>query len=63
MKTVDKPTLIDSLVYQQANIVKVDAKHHHSVFLTNSGKVYMAGNGEKGQLGMAPPNVQNVNNQ
>lgn len=63
IKSVDKPTLIDSLVYQQADIVKVDAKHNHSVFLTNAGKVYMVGNGEKGQLGMAPPHVQNLNYQ
>lgn len=63
VKSAEKPTLIDTLVYQQADVVKVDAKYNHSVFLTNTGKVFMTGWGDKGQLGMAPPCVQNLNYQ
>lgn len=63
ISSADKPTLIEHLVAQQGDIVKVDAKYNHSAFLTNSGKVFMAGKGDKGQLGMPPPQVQNVSQQ
>ena len=61
--STDKPTLIESLVAQQGDIVKVSAKYNHSVFLTNNGKVFMAGKGDKGQLGMPPPQVQSASQQ
>jgi len=37
VSSASKPTLIQSLVSQSGDIVKVSAKYNHSLFLTNNG--------------------------
>ncbi len=56
----DIPITIPLIEKAELQIKQVSCGAHHSLFLTDLGKVYSCGQSEQGQLGMMYTNLQNV---
>jgi alpha-tubulin suppressor-like RCC1 family protein len=61
------PTFIEKYYYISSNInydeitiIEISAGAHHSLFLTNEGRVYSCGNDEMGQIGLGNTGYKNI---